>query len=134
MLYTSKWCKNFKHIDNLFRKLNSKKHHHFWHFLMEKLACEVQLPNFLQSWKNDFDEFECLYFTTRGKFQMSWNFTCWKFQYLTTRWIFWNFYHVLSIHHIIRSYKWLHVSKIVFFQKFGSCTRNGSFGAFLENT
>jgi len=28
----------------------------------------------------------------------------------------------------------LHVSKKVFFQKFGTCTRNGSLGAFLVKT
>jgi len=63
MLYNSKCCEFFKHVTNLSRKKNPKMHHHFGHFFIEKWACEVKLPCFLQGQKNDFNELECLYLT-----------------------------------------------------------------------
>jgi len=73
--------KFFKHITNLFRKLNSKKYHPFWQFFIEKWACEMQLPSFSQIWKNGFGEFECLYLTIYTA-EFSETFTAY-FQFIT---------------------------------------------------
>jgi len=50
-----------KYVANLPWQMNSKKHHHFGHFSIQMRACEVQLPNFLQSQKNDFCHFKRWY-------------------------------------------------------------------------
>jgi len=56
--------KFFKHVANLSRKKNPKKHHHFEHsfLFIEKWDYELQLLGFSQGQKNDSSEFECLYF------------------------------------------------------------------------
>ncbi len=61
MLYNSKWSKNFQVCSQLALKNESKKHHHFGHSFIQMWVCEVQLPSFLQSQKNDFSKFVCLY-------------------------------------------------------------------------
>jgi len=72
----------------------------------------VQLPCFSQGQKNNFNEFECLYLTIHKVEIFEIFITCSQIS-------------------ILQDPTVTCVKKRYFFQKFGTCTRNGSDGAFL---
>ncbi len=99
--------KFFKHVANLPWIMNPKKHLHFGHFFIQMWPSEMQLPIFFARPKKRFPSIQTL---------ISCNLQC-KFLKF--------FPHLLKLVH----YKilWSHVHKNVFFLKFYTCTRNGSF-------
>jgi len=61
MLYNSKWFENFKHVANLPRRLNPKKHHHFWTFFHTNVTLWSLGAMFFVGPKKDFCKFKHLY-------------------------------------------------------------------------
>jgi len=106
--------KNFKHVANLTWKMKSKSYHHFRHFFIQMWPSEVQLPSFSQGQKMDFCQFRHLY-PTIYMVEISEIFST-------------SFQTSLLQDPIVTCVQQC------FFLKFGTCIRNGSFGAFLVKT
>jgi len=115
ILYNSKWFKKFQACSQLAMKNESKELQPFWTFFCNDITLWSAAVRFFAVTKKGFLSLQTLiYCNLHGE-------------------NFWNFFHIFSNQHIIRSYSYM-CSKMCFFLKFGTCNRSGIFEAFLVKT
>jgi len=107
--------KFLKHVANLPWRMNPKKHHLHKYFFIQMWPCEVLLPCFLKGQK-------MIFANSNANILQS------------MRWKFLKFFPTSFEIRVLVKILLLHVSKFIYlFLKFGTCSRNGNFGAFLVN-